>query len=279
MERNPISRIIFGVITAILFIAYSYMRISTSPHSKDLDTPAQAAAPAVSEAAETPSPAESAPEVTPQPTPEPTPDPLAALPQVDLNDWSMVLVNADHLLDESFAPPELAYVSDSQCPVDSRIAQALTAFTDACRAEGIPVYLSSGYRPYSEQMYLFNRKLSQGYTEESARTIVAYPGSSEHQTGLCCDITDYYRESKSWEALEPTPTFQWLSAHCAEYGFVLRYPKDKSGLAYDGTAVDTVTGIIYEPWHFRYVGVEAATYIMENGLCLEEFVELYAQKQ
>ena len=65
--------------------------------------------------------------------------------------------------------------------------------------------------------------------------------------------------------LENTELYQWLSAHCHEYGFIVRYPKDK----------EEVTGIIYEPWHFRYVGVEAATYIMENGLCLEEFIALY----
>ena len=101
-----------------------------------------------------------------------------------------------------------------------------------------------------------------------AATIVARPGTSEHQSGLVCDITDWYRELKD-ASLEQTETYQWLKDHCAEYGFVVRYPADKSGSA------DSITGIIYEPWHFRYVGVEPATYMMENNLCLEEFLALY----
>ena len=216
---------------------------------------------------------------TPQPNavvaePSVPEEPQSDLPQIDINDWQYMLVNASHPLDENYAPATTP-VSDSQVPVDSRIVEPLQAFLQGCRDAGLPVYLSSGYRPYSEQSYLFQRKLGQGYTYEGASTIVAPPGTSEHQTGLACDITDIYRESKSWEQLEPTATFQWLYEHCAEYGFILRYPKDKSGLQYDGSALTTVTGIIYEPWHFRYVGVEVAQYIMSHNLCLEEFWELY----
>ena len=102
--------------------------------------------------------------------------------------------------------------------------------------------------------------------EELAADEVARPGTSEHQLGLAADITDQYYEYKN-ESLENTELFKWMSAHCAEYGFIVRYPKDK----------EDVTGIMYEPWHFRYVGKEAAAYIMEHGLCLEEFVALYAE--
>ena len=205
---------------------------------------------------------------------------LPTPPDIDITEWQYMLVNPTHLLSSDYAPT-LAYLnmtaddtdirSDydaNRCPVDEKIAEALSAFTRACKDAGLPVYLSSGYRSYDEQMYLFNRKVSQGYTEEVAKTIVAYPGSSEHQSGLCCDITDYYHELKD-SSLADTDTFKWLNEHCAEYGFILRYPEDKSGGA------DTITGVIYEPWHFRYVGVEAATYMKENNLCLEEFVELY----
>ena len=143
----------------------------------------------------------------------------------------------------------------------------------AARAQGLNVYLSSGYRDYNTQSYLYNRKIGQGYSAEDAARIVAPPGTSEHQTGLACDITDRYYELKD-SSLENTATYQWMSQHCHEYGFIVRYPKDKSGMT-TADAAESVTGIIYEPWHFRYVGVEAATYIMENGLCLEEFVELY----
>ena len=136
-------------------------------------------------------------------------------------------------------------------------------FVAAARAEGLSVYLSSGYRDYATQNYLYQRKVGQ-YGEEVAKTIVAPPGTSEHQTGLACDITDHYYEFKD-SSLENTALYQWMSQHCQEYGFIVRFPKGK----------EDITGIIYEPWHFRYVGVEAATYIMENDLCLEEFLELY----
>ena len=310
MRVNRAVRVFFGIILLAIFSFYSYNRYVTSPKSSDFDSgdfifvysdildmlekgesiedrypeladkyyelygieaesaseiPAEEAAPAeesvvVEEIA-----------VMPEEPEQPESD----LPQIDLADWKYMLVNASHPLDGSYAPPEIVNVSPSQCPVDSRIQTDLEAFLQGCTDAGLPVYLSSGYRAYSEQDYLFQRKLGQGYTYEGASTIVAPPGTSEHQTGLACDITDVYRESKSWETLEPTATFQWLNEHCAEYGFILRYPKEKSGLYYDGPALQTITGIVYEPWHFRYVGVEAATYMKEHDLCLEEFIALY----
>ena len=151
--------------------------------------------------------------------------------------------------------------------MDSRIVEPMREFVAAARAQGLSVYLSSGYRDYTLQTQLFNRKLGQGYSEEDAAKIVAKPGTSEHQTGLACDITDVYRDPKTIEECENTATYQWMSKHCQEYGFIVRFPDGKSD----------ITGIMYEPWHFRYVGVEAATYIMENGLCLEEFLDLYQQ--
>ena len=92
---------------------------------------------------------------------------------------------------------------------------------------------------------------------------MARPGTSEHQAGLAVDIVD-----RSYQVLdhrqETTAVQQWLMAHCAEYGFILRYPSDKSEL----------TGVGYEPWHYRYVGTEAAQAIMERGICLEEYLEI-----
>lgn len=229
------------------------------------------------------------------PTPEPTPEPidpnspkgralakgLPEPPEININDWQYILVNPTHELENTYEPPEIAYLNmtgddadiryeydGNRQQVDSRIAQPLVDFAQGCRAAGLPVYLSSGYRAYTEQSYLFNRKLNQGYSYDVAKTIVAYPGTSEHQTGLCCDITDYYHELKD-ESLAQTETYKWLSEHCAEYGFVVRYPQEKSGSA------DSITGVIYEPWHFRYVGTDAAKYMTENNLCLEEFWELY----
>lgn len=223
--------------------------------------------------AATPEPAPSAePEITPAPTPTPTPsptpdptpvpEPTPDIPDIDIDSWEYILANADNPIGEYV--PELTSLENGQ-KFDSRAVDALQSFIDDTRAQGLSVYLSSSYRGYDEQQYLFNRKVAQ-YNGDTvtAATIVAPPGTSEHQTGLCCDITDRYYESKD-SSLENTAMYKYMYEHCAEYGFILRYPRDK----------EDVTGIIYEPWHFRYVGEEAARYIMENGLCFEEFVELY----
>lgn len=181
------------------------------------------------------------------------------LPDIDIDSWEYVLVNAEHSIGEY--APELGEFEGQK--LDQRILEPMQSFVAGARAEGLSVFLSSGYRGFEEQQYLFNRKVEQ-YGEEQAATIVSRPGTSEHQTGLACDITDEYYELKN-ESLENTALYQWMSRHCQEYGFIVRYPKDK----------EEITGIIYEPWHFRYVGVEAATYMVEHNLCLEEFVALY----
>lgn len=212
---------------------------------------------------------------------------LPAPPEINIYDWQYTLINYDHLLDSSYEPEQLAYLNmtgedteirtaydgNRQC-VDIRIAQALIDFAQGCRAAGLPVYLSSGYRSYSTQYDSYQNKISQ-YNEDVARFIVAKPGTSEHQSGLCCDITDVYRNPKDKQLAE-TATFKWLNEHCAEYGFILRYPESKSGDSDDlYNASSSITEVIYEPWHFRYVGTEVATYIKENDLCLEEFWDLY----
>ena len=209
-------------------------------------------------------------------TPEPAPDPMAEInaraaekglpnpPEIDVNSWQFILASADHTLPEGYAPEGPTKVGDTECPIDSRIADNLRSFANDCKAAGNPVYLSSGYRSYSEQKMLFDAKVEQ-YGEEMAATIVLPPGTSEHQTGLCSDITDVYRSPKNPAELSETATFKWLNAHCEEYGFILRYPENKQD----------ITKVIYEPWHFRYVGETAAKYIKENDLCLEEFLALY----
>ncbi len=186
-------------------------------------------------------------------------DPYADKPDIDVSSWEYILANPWNDIGDYV--PELTTIEGQQ--FDVRIADAMNEFVAAARAEGLSVFLSSGYRSHETQTYLFNRKVQQ-YGEEVAATIVARPGTSEHQTGLCCDITDRYYELKD-SSLENTAMYQWMSQHCQEYGFIVRFPKDRQD----------VTGIIYEPWHFRYVGVEAATYIMEHDMTLEEFLDLY----
>ena len=184
-------------------------------------------------------------------------------PDVDIDSWEFILANPDNSVKEY--APKTAPVEGVE--LDERIVPAMQEFLEAARSEGLWVVLASGYRSYEEQQYLFQEKVAQYGDEDVAATIVARPGTSEHQTGLAADITDQYYDIKK-QSLEETELYQWMSAHCQDFGFIVRYPQDK----------EDITGIIYEPWHFRYVGKEAAAYIMENSLTLEEFLELYREK-
>ncbi len=153
--------------------------------------------------------------------------------------------------------------------VDKRCLQDLNAMLQACREAGFQPVVRSSYRTQAQQQQLYTNKVRQwkgyGYADEAARqkaaTIVAIPGTSEHQLGLALDIVDNaYRTLNERQA--ETATQKWLMEHSWEYGFILRYPVDKSA----------VTGIIYEPWHYRYVGRDNARAIHDSGLCLEEWL-------
>ena len=221
---------------------------------------------------------EPTPEITPEPTstPEPTPDPdspvgrAAALglptpPDIDINSWEYMLVNGENSIND-YAPENLVELEGQM--FDSRIIEPLTAMADDTRAQGLSVYLSSGYRSYNDQAANFvrvcqNNGVSDG--KDSNGFYITMPaGCSEHQTGLCCDITDIYYPTKN-RTLENTEMFKYMSQHCQEFGFIVRFPDGK----------EPVTGVMYEPFHFRYVGLEAAAYITENNITLEEFVSLY----
>jgi D-alanyl-D-alanine carboxypeptidase len=153
-------------------------------------------------------------------------------------------------------------------PVDARIAQPLLNMAMACKQAGLPVYLSSGYRSYTDQAANFQRICrNNGVTDgkdANGHYITMPAGCSEHQLALCCDITDVHHEIKN-DSIASIPTVQWLGEHCAEYGFILRFPVEKRD----------ITQVMGESWHFRYVGEEAARYITDNDLCLEEFIALY----
>ena len=207
-----------------------------------------------------------APEETGLPHPTPTPIPSrSAAPQ---DSWALALVNFDHPLPDSFAVPELTRLRNGQA-IDSRAYPALQAMMDDARAAGLQPLICSSYRTWDTQERLFEaevrRWLARGYIGEDAEAQaamwVARPGTSEHQLGLAVDIVDLSYQVLD-EGQENTPVQQWLMAHCWEYGFILRYPTDQSGL----------TGIGYEPWHYRYVGAEAAREMAERGVCLEEYL-------
>lgn len=210
-------------------------------------------------------PAESAPEPDGAPS-EPASEPDASLLPVT-GDWMLLLVNCWNPLPEDFAV-ETAGVERGY-EVDARVVEPLTRMLADCRAAGLEPLICSAYRTHAYQVGLFDRQvrkqqwlgLEGGDAVAAAAEVVAQPGTSEHQTGLAVDLCaeDYQLLD---EKQEETPEFQWLAAHCAEYGFILRYPP--------GTT--EITGIIYEPWHFRYVGEAAAKEIMDAGITLEEYL-------
>ena len=154
--------------------------------------------------------------------------------------------------------------------VDKTCYDDLMAMLDACKAAGFRPVIRSSYRTQATQKQLYENKVNQwkgyGYAEEEARkqaaAIVAPPGTSEHQLGWAVDLVDASYQVLN-EKQATMPAQKWLMEHSWEYGFILRYPVNKSD----------VTGIIYEPWHYRYVGREHAKAIYESGLCLEEWLE------
>lgn len=185
-------------------------------------------------------------------------------------DWRLMLVNPWNKLPEGFSV-KLTSLANGHA-IDERAYPELQAMMDAARAEGLSPIICSSYRTQEKQQSLFDSQVSQnmaaGYTREEAEKKagewVAAPGTSEHQTGLAVDIVSLNYQLLD-ENQEKTPEQKWLMENCWKYGFILRYPTDKS----------EITGIGYEPWHYRYVGKEAAKEITEKGVCLEEYLAGY----
>lgn len=196
-------------------------------------------------------------------TPAPT---AAALTADELNagdGWMQLLVNSSNAIPDGYAPTELTELSNGQS-VDKRIYPSLQSMFDDARAQGVYPVVSSGYRTAKQQQSEMNDKIQEyiddGKSEDEARALaamyVAQVGYSEHEAGLAIDIVAKANKS------DDDTVWAWMKEHCAEYGFILRYPEGKEG----------VTGMSYEPWHFRYVGVEAAQKIMGAGITLEEYL-------
>jgi D-alanyl-D-alanine carboxypeptidase len=191
----------------------------------------------------------------------------------------LMLVNKTHPVPENYlpnfvtVPSKYYYSSDKDNRFDSRAAPYLEKFITGARAAGFDLDIVSGYRSYQYQQENYDRHvssfLSSGESSSQAKidaaNEVAPPGTSEHETGLAADIitSNWYVNNKDLTAsFDQTPAFAWMYAHCADYGFILRYLKDKVN----------VTGYEYEPWHYRFVGVDNAKKIMQSGLCLEEYL-------
>ncbi len=181
--------------------------------------------------------------------------------------WNLALVNFSHEMEQGYVPELTELVSGYS--VDSRIVDDARRMLQDAKKAGMSIIVCSAYRSVDYQEQLFNSsvgdRLRQGmnYWEayQDTKMSVAVPGTSEHALGLALDlISNDYTELDEKQA--QTKEAKWLEENCYQYGFILRYPPEKT----------KITGIIYEPWHYRYVGVEDATRIMESGLTLEEYL-------
>ncbi|MGM9684076.1 MAG: D-alanyl-D-alanine carboxypeptidase family protein [Eubacteriales bacterium] len=184
----------------------------------------------------------------------------------------LMLVNKTVMLRRDYVPSDLTTITKNVSPMHSAdyyqmrscAVQALYAMLDSMIADGVTdIYVSSTYRSYERQEYLFNYYLQrENGDEEAVLKYSARPGTSEHQSGLCLDFTTASIDYGVLNVFENTDAFDWLSKNAYKFGFILRYPSDK---------VD-ITGYTYEPWHYRFVGRTAATEIYNSGICFEEYI-------
>ena len=177
----------------------------------------------------------------------------------------IVLTNKENLLSEDYIPPDLVKLTCkkiSSDPIQMRevAANALSDMFAAAKEDGIILYAHSGYRSYRTQKTMYSNRLKKNNGKDDG--VVAYPGSSDHQTGLGIDIINKAGIGKKFTtAFAETKEGKWVAENCWNYGFVVRYQKNK----------EDITQIMFEPWHLRYVGVQVAQYMHENDLSLEEF--------
>ena len=178
--------------------------------------------------------------------------------------WNLILVNRDNYIPDNYEF-ELTELSNGE-KVDSRIYPSLQDMFDDARAKGLHLFVAAGYRTEEKQRQLLEEKteayINEGHSRSKARELaeewVAVPGTSEHQIGIAVDINADTRYSSR------DSVYGWLEKNSWKYGFIRRYPPDKT----------EITGVINEPWHFRYVGKEAAQEIYSQGICLEEYIEM-----
>ncbi|MCR5256125.1 MAG: M15 family metallopeptidase [Acetatifactor sp.] len=188
----------------------------------------------------------------------------------DAGDWKLILINKQNSIPEDYEFELATLAGTMQC--DKRVIPYVKDMVAAAKNDGVNLVIRSPYRNLDRQTFLFNKKVT-NYMNKGMSYVDAYrlaseavtvPGSSEHQAGLAFDITcDYYTSLD--EDFGDTEAGIWLAQNSYKYGFILRYPLGK----------ELITGIEYEPWHFRYVGVDAATVMTLEEICLEEFWEEY----
>ena len=177
--------------------------------------------------------------------------------------WNLILVNDDYCVPRNYEV-ELTELSNGE-KVDSRIYPQLQQMFDDARAEGLELFVREGYRTTQDQKDIMNERIQQyqdeGYSRGEAKKLakeyVAEPGTSEHELGIAVDINADTSKCSSGAV------YTWLANNAYKYGFIKRYPDNKI----------EITGVNNEPWHYRYVGVDAALEMQKKGLCLEEYIE------
>lgn len=196
----------------------------------------------------------------------------------DMDPNYVILANKHYLLDKNFVSGKLVDMKQRKADkqdnntnggvlrcsggmkLETLCAAALVEMSEAARRDGYKLYLKSAYRSYQTQNTMYYNRLKKNKGKDDGW--VSKPGASDHQTGLGCDVVPgKWKEKSMNEKMAVEPECIWMAEHCQEFGFIVRYPEDK----------EAETEINYEPWHMRYVGVPAANYIMEKGICLEEF--------
>ncbi len=186
--------------------------------------------------------------------------------EVDLRNPYLILVNKYYKLSSDYVPNNLVTIEAKygrNLSLDHTVYEQYKKMWEVAKEQGLTLYIKSPYRSYQTQQNLYNKYVAKD-GKKAADTYSARPGYSEHQTGLAFDVTS---PTTNFDTFESSKEFLWLQEHAHEYGFILRYPKGK----------EYITGYIYEPWHYRYVGVEAATKIKETGLTYEEYYAYYVR--
>lgn len=247
---------------------------------KEAETSASTEAESESETAPTEAPTEgtTVPTTTEPTTTEPTTAkaPPVSLPAASADNpvivsptgdkWELTVVNLSYCLPEGYEPKLAAAVEGSSVQLDERVAPQYAAMYAAAKTDGCTLTPYSGYRSYARQKNNFDRKVDyykkQGFSEADAivktRERILPAGHSEHNMGFAMDVVSASADFVS------TKEYSWLTEHAHEYGFILRYPENKT----------QITGVMYEPWHWRYVGEKAAKEMQQSGQCLEEYLGL-----
>ncbi len=188
--------------------------------------------------------------------------------ELDADFGRLLLINGEHSLPDDYDTKVREYLVeiDPEYRNNNYVTQIhrdvypyITAMVAAAQADGVDLRVWSPFRSYAIQNDLFQKQVARvGGDEEKAATVVARPGTSEHNTGLCADF------NMASDAFEQTDMYTWMCENAEDYGFILRYPKDKQH----------ITGVIYESWHWRFVGINNAKAINELGVTLEEYIEM-----